>query len=102
MLIGEGSIMFVMKRLADAERDGDTIHAVLRGCASSSDGKCPGIYSPTISGQELAIRRAWNNAGLDPRTATLVEGHGTGTPVGQQARLSQGGYNGNPWNLKAQ
>ena len=88
MLIGEGSVMFVMKRLADAERDGDRIHAVLRGVASSSDGKCPGIYSPTISGQELAIRRAWNNARLDPKTATLVEGHGTGTPVGDKIELT--------------
>ena len=43
---------------------------------------------PTISGQELAIRRAWNNARLDPKTATLVEGHGTGTPVGDKIELT--------------
>ena len=42
MLIGEGSVMFVLKRLADAEADGDTIHAVIRGVASSSDGAAPG------------------------------------------------------------
>jgi len=59
MLIGEGSVMMVIKRLADAERDGDKIHAVIRGVASSSDGKAPGIYVPTISGQEMCVKRAW-------------------------------------------
>lgn len=51
MLIGEGSVMLVIKRLATAVKDGDTIHAVIRGVASSSDGKAPGIYVPTITGQ---------------------------------------------------
>jgi polyketide-type polyunsaturated fatty acid synthase PfaA len=88
MLIGEGSVMLVIKKLATAERDGDHIHAVIRGVASSSDGKAPGIYVPTISGQELCVRRAWRKAGLDPTTCTLVEGHGTGTPVGDKIELT--------------
>ena len=58
------------------------VHAVIRACASSSDGKAPGIYAPTIEGQEQCIRRAYEHAGIDPVTVTLVEGHGTGTPVG--------------------
>lgn len=55
---------------------------MIRACASSSDGKAPGIYAPTIEGQEQCIRRAYEHAGIDPVTVTLVEGHGTGTPVG--------------------
>ena len=88
MLIGEGSVMFVLKRLSAAEAAGDKIHAVIRACASSSDGKAPGIYAPTISGQEQAIRRAYERAGVDPASVTLVEGHGTGTPVGDAVELT--------------
>ena len=88
MLIGEGSVMFVLKRLSAAEAAGDRIHAVIRACASSSDGKAPGIYAPTISGQEQAIRRAYEKAGVDPASVTLVEGHGTGTPVGDAVELT--------------
>ena len=88
MLIGEGSVMFVLKRYADAVSDGDTIHAVIKGCASSSDGKASGIYSPTIAGQEEALRRAYARANVDPKTVTLVEGHGTGTPVGDRIELT--------------
>ena len=88
MLIGEGSVVYVLKRLSAAERDGDTIHAVIRSCASSSDGKAPGIYAPTVEGQEQALRRAYAHAGVDPASVTLVEGHGTGTPVGDAIELT--------------
>ena len=64
------------------------VHAVIRGCASSSDGKAPGIYAPTIEGQEKAIRRAYELSGVDPATVTMVEGHGTGTPVGDAIELT--------------
>ena len=88
MLIGEGSVMFVLKRLSQAVKDGDTIHAVVGGCASSSDGKASGIYAPTISGQEKAIRRALEKAGKIPEDISMVEGHGTGTPVGDAVELT--------------
>jgi len=88
MLIGEGSVMFVLKRLSQAVKDGDTIHAVVGGCASSSDGKASGIYAPTISGQEKAIRRALEKAGRIPEDISMVEGHGTGTPVGDSVELT--------------
>ena len=71
-----------MKRLEDAERDGDRIYAVIRGVGGSSDGRGKGITAPNPIGQVLAIQRAWENAGLDPATATLVEAHGTSTKVG--------------------
>jgi acyl transferase domain-containing protein/acyl carrier protein/NAD(P)-dependent dehydrogenase (short-subunit alcohol dehydrogenase family) len=81
-VMGEGSAIFVMKRLADAERDGDKIYAVLRGIGASSDGKGKGITAPNPVGQKFCLDRAWQNAGLSPATATLIEGHGTSTRVG--------------------
>ena len=81
-VMGEGGAMFLMKRLADAERDGDKIYAVLRGMGASSDGKGKGITAPNPLGQRLCIQRGWDNAGLSPATATLFEGHGTSTRVG--------------------
>ncbi|MBP6802786.1 MAG: SDR family NAD(P)-dependent oxidoreductase [Chloroflexi bacterium] len=81
-VMGEGSGAFLLKRLADAERSGDKIYAVIRGVGGSSDGKGKGITAPNPVGQQLAIERAWEIAGLDPATATLVEAHGTSTRVG--------------------
>ena len=88
MLIGEGSVMLVIKKLSQAIKDGDEIHAVIRGVASSSDGKAPGIYVPTVSGQELCIQRAWEKVHCELKTCTLLEGHGTGTPVGDKIELT--------------
>ena len=81
-VMGEGAAVFVLKRLADAERAGDRIYAVLRGLGGSSDGKGKGITAPNPVGQRLAVERAWRNAGLDPGDGDLVEGHGTSTRVG--------------------
>src|SRR5205807_5880481 len=81
-VMGEGSAIFLLKRLADAERDHDKIYAVLRGMGGSSDGKGKGITAPNPVGQRFAIERAWQNAGLSPATATYIEGHGTSTRVG--------------------
>ena len=80
--MGEGAAIFLLKRLADAERDGDKIYAVVRGIGGSSDGKGKGITAPNPIGQKLCIERAWENAGLSPATATMLEGHGTSTSVG--------------------
>ena len=81
-VMGEGAAVFVLKRLADAERAGDRVYAVIRGLGGSSDGKGKGITAPNPVGQRLAVERAWRVAGLDPATATYVEGHGTSTRVG--------------------
>jgi acyl transferase domain-containing protein len=81
-VMGEGSAAFLLKRLADAERDGDRVYAVVRGLGGSSDGKGKGITAPNPIGQQLATARAWQDAGLDPTTAGLVEAHGTSTKVG--------------------
>ncbi|HMT21701.1 MAG TPA: acyltransferase domain-containing protein, partial [Promineifilum sp.] len=81
-VMGEGAGAFLLKRLSDAERAGDKIYAVIRGVAGSSDGKGKGITAPNPIGQQLAVQRAWEAAGLDPATASLVEAHGTSTRVG--------------------
>ena len=81
-LIGEGIGMIVFKRLADAERDNDRIYAVIRGVGTASDGKGGAVYAPLSHGQARALRRAYHNADVSPRTVELVEAHGTGTKVG--------------------
>jgi acyl transferase domain-containing protein/acyl carrier protein len=86
-VMAEGAALFVLKRLADAERDGDRIYAVLLGIAGSSDGKGKGITAPNPAGQRLAIERAWRNACMEPSTASAVEAHGTSTRVGDASEL---------------
>jgi polyketide-type polyunsaturated fatty acid synthase PfaA len=80
--LGEGVGMVVLKRLADAERDGDRVIAVLRGLGSSSDGRGKSIYAPSAGGQTRALEEAYRVSGIDPATVELVEAHGTGTAVG--------------------
>ncbi|MEW2360135.1 beta-ketoacyl synthase N-terminal-like domain-containing protein, partial [Spirillospora sp. NPDC029432] len=90
-LLAEGTGVVLLKRLADAVRDGDRVHAVIRGVGSSSDGRAGGILSPQVDGQVLAVERAWADAGLDPSVpgaAGLVEAHGTATPAGDAAELA--------------
>ena len=87
-VMGEGAALFVVKRLADAVRDGDRIYAVVRGVGSASDGKGKGITAPNPVGQRLAVERAWRDAGLSPAECTLIEGHGTSTRVGDVVEVS--------------
>jgi acyl transferase domain-containing protein/phosphopantetheinyl transferase len=81
-LLGEGIGMVVLKRLSDAVRDGDRIYSVLRGIGVASDGRGVGVMAPRVEGEELALRRAYQDAGVDPSTIGLIEAHGTATPVG--------------------
>ena len=81
-LLGEGIGMVVLKRLSDAVRDGDRVYAVIRGVGVSSDGRGLGVMAPRGEGEELALRRAYAAADVDPRSVGLIEAHGTGTPVG--------------------
>jgi acyl transferase domain-containing protein len=86
-MIGEGVGVLALRRLADAERDGDAIYAVIRGIGSSSDGKAKSIYAPSAAGQTLALRRAYAHAGYGPESVGLVEAHGTGTVAGDAAEV---------------
>ncbi|KAI1361343.1 putative polyketide synthase [Xylaria arbuscula] len=73
----------MLKRLADAERDGDPIRAIIRGTATNSDGRTPGIASPSSQAQAAATKSAYANAGIsDFSTTAYVEMHGTGTQAG--------------------
>jgi len=81
-VLGEGIGIFVLKRLEDAEKDGNRIYAVIKAVGSSSDGKSQSIYAPRAEGQTKALQMAFKEADIDPATVELVEAHGTGTRVG--------------------
>ncbi|MGA5037279.1 SDR family oxidoreductase [Streptomyces capoamus] len=86
--LGEGVACVVLKRLADAERDGDRIYGVVKGLGSASDGRSLGLTAPRPEGQRAALRRAYRNAGVAPAAVGLVEAHGTGTVVGDRTELT--------------
>ncbi|WP_307875325.1 SDR family oxidoreductase [Frankia nepalensis] len=86
--LGEGVACVVLKRLADAERDGDRVYAVIKGLGSASDGRSLGLTAPRPEGQRLALERAYRNAGVSPADVGLVEAHGTGTVVGDRTELT--------------
>ncbi|UIX30800.1 type I polyketide synthase [Streptomyces sp. GQFP] len=86
--LGEGVACVVLKRLADAERDGDRIYGVIKGVGSSSDGRSLGLTAPRPEGQRAALQRAYRNAGVSPAEVGLVEAHGTGTVVGDRTELT--------------
>ncbi|GAB1815955.1 sulfolipid-1 biosynthesis phthioceranic/hydroxyphthioceranic acid synthase [Mycobacterium sp. MUNTM1] len=79
---GEGCVMLLLKRLDDAQRDGDRILAVLRGTAANQDGRTVNIAAPSETAQVAVYRKALDIAAVDAATIGLVEAHGTGTPVG--------------------
>ena len=87
-ILGEGIGLTVLKRLADAQRDGDRIIAVLKGLGSASDGRAGAIYAPRKEGQVRTIRRALEQSGFTPASIGLVEAHGTGTRAGDQVELA--------------
>jgi acyl transferase domain-containing protein/phosphopantetheinyl transferase (holo-ACP synthase) len=87
ILVGEGTGIFVLKRLVDAERDGDRTYAVIRGTGVASDGAGASLMSPRPEGQVLAVEQAWRSAGLDPAEVGLIEAHGTATPVGDRTEV---------------
>lgn len=87
IVISEGMAMVVLKRLSDAERDGDRIFAVIKGIGGSSDGRDLSLTAPRPAGQMLALNRAYEDAGLSPGTVSLVEAHGTGTVAGDRAEI---------------
>ncbi|GAA1964628.1 SDR family oxidoreductase [Amycolatopsis minnesotensis] len=85
--LGEGIGCLALKRLSDAERDGDRVYAVIKGIGSASDGRALGLTAPRPEGQYNALTRAYRNAGVSPAEIGLVEAHGTGTVVGDRIEL---------------
>ena len=78
----EGAGMVMLKRHADAIRDGDDIHCLIRATALNQDGHTDGMTVPNGDAQAALMRRAYEKAGVDPKQVGYVEAHGTGTPVG--------------------
>jgi acyl transferase domain-containing protein/acyl carrier protein len=85
---GNGAGVVLLKRYEDALRDGDSIHAVLRGCALNNDGALRvGYTAPNADSQAEVIALAQALAGVAPDSISYVEAHGTGTPIGDPIEL---------------
>ena len=87
MMLGDGVGFLVLKRLADAERDGDRIYAVIKSLQASSDGRAKSIFAPRFEGQVKAMQRAYARANVTPGDIQLLEAHGTGTASGDKTEI---------------
>jgi acyl transferase domain-containing protein/NAD(P)H-dependent flavin oxidoreductase YrpB (nitropropane dioxygenase family)/NAD(P)-dependent dehydrogenase (short-subunit alcohol dehydrogenase family) len=88
IVIGEGVVALVLRRLEDAEREGDRVYAVIRSVAGSSDGRAMGLTAPRSEGQQLAMQRAYARCNISPSSLGMYEAHGTGTVVGDKVELT--------------
>ncbi len=87
-VFSDGAAMVLLKRLSDAQADGDPIHAVIRGIGLSNDGAQRASFTaPSAAGQAKAIRMAHRDADIDPRSIGFVEAHGTATPIGDPIEI---------------
>lgn len=84
----EGVGVTILKRLEDAQRDGDAIYGVIKGSALNHGGKTNGYSVPNPNAQQMAIARALDEAGIDPRAFSYVEAHGTGTKLGDPIEIA--------------
>lgn len=82
VVFGEGAALLVLKRLSDAIRAGDKIHAVIRGSGLSNDGKSPSVAVPRRHGQVIAVKKAYQETGIPTSSIQYMEAHATATPVG--------------------
>lgn len=85
---GEGVGIVVLKPLAQALRDGNPIHALIRATAINQDGKTASLHQPSRAAQETLLRQVYAQAEIDPRQVYYVEAHGTGTPVGDRVEAT--------------
>ena len=100
-MLGEGIGMIVLKRKEDAIKEGHRIYAIVKGVGASSDGKGKGLLAPQVEGEELALRRAYEAAGVSPDSIGLIEAHGTALPLGDITEIKAlrrvfGGRDGGP------
>ncbi len=87
-VFSDGAGVVLLKPLAAAQRDGDTIHAIIKGVGVNNDGAGKGSFTaPSAEGQAGAIRQALADAAVDPATISYVEAHGTATPLGDPIEL---------------
>jgi acyl transferase domain-containing protein len=88
-MFGDGATVVVLKRLSDALRDGDTVHAVIRGSAINNDGALKvGYTAPSVAGQARVVQDAMADARVRPEDIGYVEAHGTATPIGDPIELT--------------
>ncbi|NSL86226.1 SDR family NAD(P)-dependent oxidoreductase [Chitinophaga sp. Mgbs1] len=85
---GEAIATILLKPLAEAERDGDRIYAVIRGSAALHGGYTPSLTAPSIAGEENVILKAWADAGIEPERLGYIEAHGTGTRLGDPIEIN--------------
>ncbi len=83
----EGAGVLILKRLSDAQKDGDNILAVVKGSAVNQDGRSNGFTAPNVKAQEKLLRQALKNAGLKPEQIAFIEAHGTGTKIGDPIEM---------------
>lgn len=88
VVFGDGAGVVILKRLPEALADHDEILGVIRGVGLSSDGKSPSINVPRSDGQAIAIRRAYERAGVNVDTIQYIEAHATATPVGDAVEFN--------------
>ncbi len=87
-VFSDGAAVVLLKRLSDALADGDTVHAVIRGGAVNNDGRDKASFTaPSVDGQAAVIAAAHAAAGIDPRSVSYVETHGTATPLGDPVEI---------------
>ncbi len=86
-LLGEGLGVVVLKRLVDAQADGDRVYAVVRGVGQASDGRGHGLLAPSMDGQTLSLKRAYESTGVAPSSISMIEAHGTGIPLGDKTEI---------------
>ncbi|SAL32903.1 thiotemplate mechanism natural product synthetase [Caballeronia udeis] len=88
IVLGEGVGVVVLKRFADAERDGDCIHGIVRGWGVNQDGKTNGITAPNAESQAQLQHEVYDRFCIDPAGIGLIEAHGTGTPLGDPIEVA--------------
>ncbi len=86
-MLGEGLGMVALKRLEDAESDGNNIYCIINGVGSSSDGRSKSVYAPVSAGQARALANTYEKSGYGAETVELLEAHGTGTVAGDAAEF---------------
>jgi acyl transferase domain-containing protein len=84
----EGVGMLFLKKLSQAEHDGDHIYGLIRGSSENHGGRASSLTAPNPQAQAELIKTAWRESGVDPRTVSYIEAHGTGTPLGDPIEIN--------------
>lgn len=86
-VFGEGAAAIILKKLSDAERDGDHVYGVIAATATNSDGASNGLTAPNPRAQSLLLADVWERAGINPEHIDYIEAHGTGTTLGDPIEI---------------